>query len=128
MPYARVFGSSMFYREAGAGPPVLLPHGNPTSSYLWRHVLDRATGSGHRWIAPDLIGMGRSDRPPLGYRLSDHVAYLDGFVEALRLDRPILVGHDWGVALALDRLRRHPVGAVALMEGHLHPLAGWGFW
>ena len=125
-----VLDSAMTYREVGAGPPVLLLHGNPTSSYLWRHVLRRAAsldGGSRRWIALDLIGMGGSGKPDLAYRLVDHIAYVDAFVEALGLSDLVLVGHDWGVTLALDRLRRHPqdVRAVALMEGHLRPLPGW---
>jgi haloalkane dehalogenase len=125
----RVLGSQMHYREVGAGRPVLLLHGNPTSSFLWRHVLDHASnhGRGHRWIAPDLIGMGRSGKPELSYRLVDHIAYVDAFVAALGLSDVVLVGHDWGVAIALDRLRRRPeeVRAVGFMEGHLRPLTGW---
>lgn len=124
-----VLGSTMRYRVAGQGRPVLLLHGNPTSSWLWRHVLERVAdgqGSG-RWIAPDLIGMGDSDKPNLEYLLSDHTAHVDGFVDALGLQDIVLVGHDWGVAIALDHLRRHPdrVRAVAFMEGHLRPLPGW---
>lgn len=125
-----VLGSMMAYREAGAGRPVLLLHGNPTSSFLWRHVLRRvASGDdgGCRWVALDLIGMGASDKPDVDYRLADHIRYVDAFIEALGLSDLILVGHDWGVALALDRLRRHPgdVRAVAFMEGHLRPLRDW---
>jgi haloalkane dehalogenase len=69
----------MHYRESGDGPGVLLLHGNPTSSYLWRHVLEAGESSGHHWVAPDLIGMGGSGKPEIGYRLADHVAYLDAF-------------------------------------------------
>jgi haloalkane dehalogenase len=120
----------MTYREVGAGRPVLLLHGNPTSSFLWRHVLRRAAspgGAGLRWIALDLIGMGGSGKPDLAYRLVDHIAYVDAFIETLELSDVVLVGHDWGVTIALDRLRRHPedVRAVALMEGHLRPLPDW---
>lgn len=120
----------MAYREAGAGRPVLLLHGNPTSSLLWRHVLRRAASGDHagcRWIALDLIGMGASGRPDLPYRLADHVRHLDGFMDALDLSDVVLVGHDWGVALAIDRMRRHPGGTrgVAVMEGHLRPLPDW---
>lgn len=119
----------MNYIEVGSESPVLLLHGNPTSSHLWRHVLEYAAerDQGHRWIAPDLIGMGRSGKPDIGYRLADHVAYLDAFVNTLGLSTLILVGHDWGVALALDFLRRRPadVAAVAFMEGHVRPLTGW---
>ncbi|TNM70332.1 haloalkane dehalogenase [Streptomyces sp. NP160] len=120
----------MAYREAGRGPrTVVLLHGNPTSSWLWRHVLARAAAvdTGTRWVAPDLIGMGASAKPDLAWTFEDHAAHLDAFVEALGLDDVVLVGHDWGVALALDHLRRHRdrVRAVAFMEGHLRPLAGW---
>ncbi|CAA9387901.1 MAG: haloalkane dehalogenase() [uncultured Quadrisphaera sp.] len=125
-----VLGSWMHYLDVGAGRPVLLLHGNPTSSFLWRHVLERAGDhdGGHRWIAPDLIGMGASGKPDLDYRLADHVRYVDAFVAALGLTDVVLVGHDWGVTIALDRLRRHPadVRGVAVMEGRLQPLPGWG--
>lgn len=126
-----VLGSSMHFLEAGAGPPVLLLHGNPTCSHLWRHVLTRAAehGSSHRWIAPDLIGMGGSEKPDIAYRVADHIAHLDGFITALGLSELVVVGHDWGVFLALDLLRRRPdnVRAVAFLEGHLRSLPGWDF-
>lgn len=124
-----VLGSRMHYRETGGGNPVVLLHGNPTSSWLWRHVLHHgaAAAPGTRWIAPDLIGMGASATPDLPCSLADHIAHVDGFVEALGLDDVVLVGHDWGVAIAMDHLRRHPakVRGIALMEGHLRPLPGW---
>jgi haloalkane dehalogenase len=83
--------------------------------------------AGCRWVALDLIGMGGSGKPELDYRLVDHIAYVDAFVEALGLSNLVLVGHDWGVAIAVDRLRRRAgdVRAVAFMEGHLRPLPGW---
>jgi len=119
--------SYLHVREAGSGPPVLFLHGNPTSSFLWRDVAARLTGQGRRLLAVDLIGMGDSGKPDIAYGLADHARYLDGFVEALGLADLTLVGHDWGVALALDHLRRHPerVRAVAFLEGHLRPLPGW---
>ncbi len=125
-----VLGSTMAYREVGAGRPVLLLHGNPTSSLLWRHVLRRAAredGAGHRWIALDLIGMGASGQPDLAYRLADHIAFVDAFLDALGLSDLVLVGHDWGTTIALDRLRRRPedVRGVAVMEAHLRPLPSW---
>ena len=120
----------MSYREAGTGRPVLLLHGNPTSSYLWRHLLARAAAGddgGCRWIAPDLIGMGESGKPDLAYRLVDHIAYVNAFIDELGLSELVLVGHDWGVAIAISRLRQSPrtVRGVAIMEGHLRPLASW---
>lgn len=125
-----VLGSSMAYRQAGHGRrAVVLLHGNPTSSWLWRHVLAQASAvaTTARWIAPDLIGMGGSAKPAIAYGFSDHATHLDAFLDALGLDDVVLVGHDWGVALALDHLRRNPgrVRGVAIMEGHLRPLAGW---
>ena len=77
-------------------------------------------------VGPDRDGRF-SGKPDLAYRLVDHIAYVDAFIEALGLSDLIVVGHDWGVAIALDRLRRHPdtVRAVAFMEGHLVPLPSW---
>jgi haloalkane dehalogenase len=123
-----VLDSYMHYLEVGHGRPVLLLHGNPTSSHLWRHVLARAGDrSGHRWIAPDLIGMGASGKPELTYDVADQIAYVDGLIDALDLSGLVLVGHDWGVTIALDQLRRRggEVRGIGLMEGHLAPLSGW---
>jgi haloalkane dehalogenase len=121
-----VLDSTMHVMDLGDGPPVLFLHGNPTSSFLWRHVLARRD-PGWRCIAPDLIGMGRSGKPDISYRLVDHIAYVDALLEALQLPPMAIVGHDWGVAIALDRLRRFPeqVTGVAFMEGHVRPLPGW---
>lgn len=117
----------MHYVEVGAGQPVVFLHGNPTSSYLWRAVLDQADLGPRRAVAVDLIGMGRSGKPPIDYTLADHAEHVAALLDALALDDMVLVGHDWGVAIALDYLRRHPsrVTAVAFMEGHLRPLPDW---
>ncbi len=124
-----VLGTTMYLQDTGAGRPVLFLHGNPTSSYLWRHVI-AARRPGWRCLAPDLIGMGRSGRPAIAGTLVDHVAHLDALLSVLLPDEVtdlVVVGHDWGVALALDLLLRRPhqVSAVALMEGHLRPLPSW---
>ena len=121
-----VLDSSMHYRELGVGKPVVFLHGNPTSSYLWRQVMPHVAARG-RCIAPDLIGMGASGKPDIGYRLRDHAAYLDAFLDALGLGHVTLVLHDWGVVLGLHLLARQPgrVRAVAFMEGHLHPIERW---
>ncbi|GLW07025.1 haloalkane dehalogenase [Microtetraspora sp. NBRC 13810] len=123
MPGVEVLGSHMAYTEAGVGgPPVVFLHGNPTSSHLWRdvvpHVADR-----RRTLAPDLIGMGASGKPDIGYRFADHARYLDAWFEALDLGEVVLVGHDWGGALAMDRAARHPgrVRGLVLVETFLRP-------
>jgi haloalkane dehalogenase len=123
----RVAGSTMRYLDSGQGPPVVFLHGNPTSSYLWRDVLPRLAGRGRRLIAVDLIGMGGSGKPAIGYHLSDHIDYVTAFVEALCLTGITFVAHDWGVAISLECLRRQPerVEAVAFMEGHLRPVPSW---
>lgn len=117
----------MAYREAGSGDPVVLLHGNPTSSYLWRRVLPRLEPLG-RVVAPDLVRMGDSDALPHpgpgSYRFVDHRRYLDAFLDAVGVgDRVVLVGHDWGGALAFDRARRHPgtVQGIAYMETIIGP-------
>jgi haloalkane dehalogenase len=122
-----VRGTWLHYLEVGAGDPVLFLHGNPTSSFLWRNVIDRVARAGWRCIALDLIGMGDSGKPDLDYRLADHISYVDAFVEAMALSDLTLVGHDWGAVIALDHARRFPdrVRGVAFLEGHIHPIARW---
>ena len=124
--YLTVHGSRMAYVDEGAGDPIVLLHGNPTSSYLWRNIIPYLTGLG-RCIAPDLIGMGRSDKPDLAYRFADHAHYLEGFLAALELERVTLVIHDWGSALGFDWAMRHPerVRAIAFMEAIIAPVAHW---
>lgn len=92
----RVLGTTLAYRQVGHGRPVLLLHGNPTPSFLWRHVLQRVAKAqrndgGCRWIAIDLVGMGASGKPDLDYRLGEHAAHIDAFVEALGLRDLVLV-------------------------------------
>ena len=119
----------MHYLEAGQGDPILFLHGNPTSSYLWRNVIPHVTDKG-RCLAPDLIGMGASGKPDIGYRLTDHVAYVKAFLEVLELNNLTLVLHDWGVAIGFALLARYPekIRAIAFLEGHLGPIESWAGW
>jgi haloalkane dehalogenase len=123
MPTTRVLDSTMFHRELGTGYPIVFLHGNPTSSHLWRHIMP-AVGSGRR-LAPDLIGMGESGKPDLAYTFDDHARYLDAWFDALGLDEIVLVGHDWGGALAFDWAARNPgrVRGLAFMETIVKPMA-----
>ncbi|WP_232839715.1 haloalkane dehalogenase [Nocardia aurea] len=124
MPTIDVLDSSMHYEEAGSGTPLVFLHGNPSSSHLWRNVLPRI-GEPGRALAPDLIGMGRSGKPDIGYRFADHARYLDAWFDALGLDEVVLVGHDWGGSLAFDWAARHPdrTRGVAFMETIVRPMA-----
>jgi len=80
-----------------------------------------------RCIAPDLIGMGRSDKPELAYRFVDHARYVDSFLRALDLDRITFVLHDWGSALGFDWAMSHEgkVRGLAFMEAILGPMPSW---
>lgn len=120
--FATVHGSQMHYVEQGAGEPILLLHGNPTSSYLWRNVIPYLSGSG-RVIAVDNIGFGKSDKPDLAYSFADHARYIDGFIDALGLTNITLVVHDWGSVLGLHYAVRNEanVKAVAFMEAIIPP-------
>src|SRR5215216_2837906 len=98
----RVLGSEMAYVEVGEGDPIVFLHGNPDSSYGWRNVIRHVVGLG-RCIAPDLIGMGDSDKlpdsGPDSYRFVEHRRYLDALLEGLGVrERVTLVIHDWGSA------------------------------
>jgi haloalkane dehalogenase len=123
MPILDVLDSTIFYEETGAGTPFVFLHGNPTSSYIWRKVIP-AFGQPARCLAPDLIGMGRSGKPQIAYRFGDHARYLDAWFDRLALNDVVLVGHDWGGALAFDWASRHAgrVRGVAFMETIVQPM------
>jgi haloalkane dehalogenase len=123
VPTIDALDSTIYYRESGSGTAMVLLHGNPGSSHLWRNVIPNL-GS-RRLLAPDLIGMGRSGKPDVAYSFADHARYLDAWFDALHLDRVILVGHDWGGALAFDWAARHPerVLGIAFLESVVKPMA-----
>lgn len=118
--------SEMHYLESGSGDPIVFLHGNPTSSYLWRNVIPHLEPHG-RCLAVDNIGMGRSGKPNLAYRLVDHLAYIDAWFTTLDLRNVTFVTHDWGVVIGLAMAMRYPdrVQAIAFMEGHIRPIARW---
>lgn len=131
--YTEVLGKRMAYTEAGDGDPIVLLHGNPTSSYLWRKVIPPIAGHG-RCLAPDLIGMGDSDKldnsGPGSYRFVEHRSYLDRWLEAVgATDNVTLVGHDWGGALAFDWANRNrdSVRGLVYMETIVCPVS-WDDW
>jgi haloalkane dehalogenase len=123
MPDVKTLGSAIHYQESGSGTPFVFLHGNPGSSHLWREVLPRV-GPG-RLLAPDLIGMGRSGKPDIAYTFHDHARYLDAWFDTVGLDRVVLVGHDWGGALAFDWAARHPdrVLGIAFLESIVKPMS-----
>jgi haloalkane dehalogenase len=107
--------AGLAYREQGPadGPPVLLVHGYPESSYMWRHALSALGDAGMRAIAPDLAGYGDSEPdPPATWER--HVESLQRLVTELGLGPVALVTHDWGVLIGLRWACDHP-GAVAAL-------------
>src|SRR6266496_1044313 len=124
---------SMAYVDEGQSDPIVFLHGNPTSSYLWRNVLPHVLSLG-RCIAPDLIGMGDSeklpDSGPGSYSFVEHRRYLDALLDQLGVrERVTFVVHDWGSALGFDWANRHrdSVKGLAYMEALVQPLT-WDDW
>jgi haloalkane dehalogenase len=119
LPQVKVLNSTMAYREAGdsEAPVVLFLHGNPTSSYIWRKILPMVAPVAH-CIAPDLIGFGQSGKPDIEYRFSDHVKYLDAFLEQSGITSAFMIAQDWGSGLAFDLAARRPdfIHGLAFME------------
>src|SRR5260370_8600236 len=107
-----VLGRSIASVDEGQGDPIVFLHGNPTSSYLWRNVIPHVLELG-RCIAPDLIGMGDSeklpDSGPGAYTFVEHRSFLDAFLDRLGVkERVTLVGHNWGSAPGFTCAYPHP--------------------
>lgn len=131
IPYAKkyqsVLGLEMAYLDEGSGNPIVFLHGNPTSSYLWREIIPYVQNFG-RCIAPDLIGMGDSEKIPHSgpdsYTFVENRRYLDALLAQLGVcEQVTFVVHDWGAALGFDWAYRHPdaVKGIAYMEGIIKP-------
>ena len=128
-----VNGYEMRYVEIGEGEPIVFLHGNPTSSYLWRNIIPHCEPLG-RCIAPDLIGMGDSQKlspsGPDSYRFVEHRDYLDALLDHLGVDENVtLVLHDWGSALGFDWANRHrtAVKGIVYMEAVVKTIT-WDEW
>ncbi|MBT3673455.1 MAG: haloalkane dehalogenase [Porticoccaceae bacterium] len=138
MPYGKCFksikGKNIAYVEVGEGDPIVLLHGNPTSSYLWRNVIPHLETLG-RVIVPDLIGHGDSEKLPVRegpdrYTFQVTYDYLAGLLEDLSVTQNVtLVIHDWGSALGFYWAQQHAeaVRGVAYMEGIVCPVT-WDEW
>jgi len=138
MPYGKCFksvkGKSIAYIDVGDGAPIVLLHGNPTSSYLWRNVVPHLEGIG-RVIVPDLIGHGDSEKLPDSegperYSFEISYEYLAGLLEELNITEDVtLVIHDWGSALGFHWAKHHPeaVKGIAYMEAIVCPVT-WDDW
>ena len=129
-----VNGKRLAYIDEGRGDPIILLHGNPTSSYLWRNVIPELMRFG-RVIAPDLIGQGDSEKlaasdGPGRYTFDVVYEYLAELLSELDADQNVvLVGHDWGSALGFHWARNHPteIRGIAYMEALVAPVS-WSEW
>ncbi|MCB9800347.1 MAG: haloalkane dehalogenase [Candidatus Omnitrophica bacterium] len=121
--FVTVHGSSMHYVDEGKGETFVFIHGNPTSSYLWRNVIAHLSES-VRCIAPDLIGMGLSEKPDIEYTLQDQLYFFHGLIKALNLKKMTLVMHEYGSLLGFAYAQRHPdqIKALVFMEAVVKPL------
>jgi len=110
--YVEVDGLRMAWVDEGPrdAAPLLLLHGEPTWSYLYRRMIPILLAAGHRIVAPDLIGFGRSDKPidPEYFTYERHVGWMTAFIEANDLQGITLFGQDWGGLIGLRVAAEHP--------------------
>tara|TARA_B100000809_G_scaffold177929_1_gene175483 strand:+ start:273 stop:1166 length:894 start_codon:yes stop_codon:yes gene_type:complete len=131
--FITINGKKLAYVDYGEGDPIVFLHGNPTSSYLWRNIMPHLEGVG-RLVAPDLIGMGDSDKldnsGPERYTFIEHSEYLYGLFEKLDLNNVTLVIHDWGSALGFNWAALNPekVKSIVYMEAITGPIESWNDW
>ncbi|MGZ4174509.1 MAG: haloalkane dehalogenase [Solirubrobacteraceae bacterium] len=132
--YRQVDGLRLAHLDEGEGPPVIFFHGEPTWSYLWRRVIPEVRDAGHRCLAPDLPGFGRSDKPmDIGwYSYDRHVAMVAPLLEDLDLHDATIVVHDWGGPIGLrlavehpERISRMVVLDTGLFTGHQEMTGAW---
>jgi len=129
--FKTINGKQMAYIEEGTGDPIVFLHGNPTSSFLWRNIMPHLEGKG-RLIAPELIGMGDSEKlsqsGPDSYTYVEHRSYLFGLLDALGVDTNVtLVLHDWGSGLGFHWAQQNEaaLSGIAFMEAIVAPMPSW---
>jgi haloalkane dehalogenase len=98
------------------GIPIVMVHGNPTWSYLYRRFIKAVTSRGYRAIAMDHLGFGRSDKPPrtAAYSVPDHAQRCEALLESLNLSNAVVVVQDWGGPIGLTWAARHPERVAGL--------------
>lgn len=124
--YAEVGGLRLAYIDEGEGPPVVLFHGEPTWSYLWRKVIPPLRDAGRRCIAPDYAGFGRSDKPTdvSWYTYDRHVELMAALLERLDVRDATAVVHDWGGPIGLRLAVEHPHRFSRLVIMETGPFTG----
>ncbi len=108
-------GHRLAYLDEGKGPVVVMLHGNPSWSYLYRKVVRQLQGR-YRCIVPDHLGCGFSDKPQeASYSLNMHIHNLEALLQGLGIDRCTLILHDWGGAIGMGWAVRHPAQVAAIV-------------
>ncbi len=108
-------GHNLSYLDEGSGPAVVMAHGNPSWSYLYRNLIT-ALRDEHRCIAPDHLGCGLSDKPQnWPYRLRNHIDNFIALLDHLGVKRCVLVVHDWGGAIGMGWAGQHPERVAGLV-------------
>lgn len=108
-------GHRLAYLDEGKGPVVVMLHGNPSWSYLYRKVVRQLQGR-YRCIVPDHLGCGFSDKPQeASYSLNMHIHNLEALLQGLGIDRCALILHDWGGAIGMGWAVRHPAQVAAIV-------------
>ena len=108
-------GHRMACLDEGQGEPVVMVHGNPSWSYLYRNLV-LALRDRYRCLVPDHLGCGFSEKPAVySYRLADHIDNLERLLDTLGVDRCRLVVHDWGGAIGMGWAVRHPYRVAGLV-------------
>ena len=140
MPKVRLSsGVTLHYQRVGTGPDVVMVHGITGNLAVWHLHLVPQLASGHRLLTYDLRGHGYSDAPPTGYSPDDMAADLLDLLDALELERPVVVGHSYGADVALYLAARNPgrVRRVVAIEAALPAMelvrrhadwVGWAYW
>jgi haloalkane dehalogenase len=127
--YAEVDGLRMSYVDEGSGDPIVLFHGEPTWAYLYRKMIPPLVAAGHRAIAPEFVGFGRSDKPTDQdwYTYDRHVEHVTELLAGLDLQNVTAVVHDWGGPIGLrwaventDRVARIVILNTGLFAGHVN--------
>jgi pimeloyl-ACP methyl ester carboxylesterase len=123
--YVQLDGVSLHYDQQGLGRPLILLHGVPTSTHLWRNIVPGLT-YGNTVYSLDLMGFGLSEKPQqVSYSIETYVSQLAKFLENFHLENPILVGHDIGATIITLYTIRNPgkVRKLVLMNAPLYSAA-----
>lgn len=124
--FKEIDGSKIHYIDEGSGEPILFLHGMPTWSYLWRNMIP-VIARKYRCIAPDLVGMGLSDKPDIQYTVFDHIHYITKFIDSFGFDKLTIVMHGWGSVIGFHYAMHHEglIKSLAFLEAHIRPVTHW---